>query len=156
MFVRLFLGHLIYVLIQPYLLFFQNPNRSYVILFDKKRREVLMAKNWLGLRNWGLPGGGVEVGESHLEAAIREVGEEIYLELEPGQLRQFCALPGANRFRDGRRSYFLCHLGKREVDFDRRELVAARWCRLDHLPHTNAQMNFVLRRLRQTLNDHND
>ena len=155
MFVRNFLGHLIYILIQPGLLFLEHPNRAYVILFEKKTREVLMVKNWLSLRNWGLPGGGVNVGESHLEAAMREVSEEIYLELEPGRLRQFCALPGANRFRDGRRSYFLCHLGKRTVDFNRRELVAARRCRLDRLPRTNPQVSFVLRRLSQALDDHN-
>lgn len=35
---------------------------------------------------WELPGGGIDPGESYLEAAVREIGEETGLALDPGQV----------------------------------------------------------------------
>jgi 8-oxo-dGTP pyrophosphatase MutT (NUDIX family) len=42
---------------------------------------------WMPLR-WSLPGGTIEEGESPLEAGIREVYEEVNLDLDPGKTRQ--------------------------------------------------------------------
>src|SRR5690349_14965639 len=35
---------------------------------------------------WELPGGGIDPGESYLEAAVREIREETGLDLDPGQV----------------------------------------------------------------------
>ena len=39
--------------------------------------ELLLVRNWAGAQQWGLPGGGIERGESSEAAAKRELYEEI-------------------------------------------------------------------------------
>lgn len=50
-----------------------------VILNDQGR--VLLVKHSYGRRNWELPGGAAEVGESIVQTALREVGEETGLQV---------------------------------------------------------------------------
>lgn len=50
-----------------------------VLLFHMVTREV--PGGW-----WELPGGGIDPGESHLEAAVREIREETGLVLDPAQV----------------------------------------------------------------------
>jgi ADP-ribose pyrophosphatase YjhB (NUDIX family) len=54
------------------------------IIFDAAAAILLQRRDDNGL--WGLPGGGVEPGESVREAIIREVREETGLEVEPLRL----------------------------------------------------------------------
>ncbi|MEP9381962.1 NUDIX hydrolase [Nocardioides cheoyonin] len=60
-----------------------------VLVVDDRDRILLFADSDPGMpgRHWWMtPGGGIDPGESDLEAAVREVGEETGLELEPGAL----------------------------------------------------------------------
>ena len=148
---KTFLGHLAYILIQPYLFFCEKPNRAYVVLLDEKRIQILLVKNWLSLRRWSLPGGGLEDAESHLQAARREVREEVNLSLPATALKRLEILPGANRFVAGSRVYYLCRRRKCDIDHNRRELVDARWYALDELPPVSDQMTRVLARLADSL-----
>jgi 8-oxo-dGTP pyrophosphatase MutT (NUDIX family) len=43
--------------------------------------EFLLVRNWGGLRSWGLSGGGVERGERPVEAARRELNEEVGIDV---------------------------------------------------------------------------
>lgn len=57
---------------------------SRVLLFDREDRVLLFltkAPDTRGIARWLTPGGGVDPGESHHEAAIRELREETGLEL---------------------------------------------------------------------------
>tara|TARA_A100001037_G_scaffold79513_1_gene71537 strand:+ start:24774 stop:25274 length:501 start_codon:yes stop_codon:yes gene_type:complete len=57
------------------------------IIYDKM---ILLAhptgSNWKN--SFGIPKGGLEKGESNLEAAIREVGEEIGIHIKPNQIEK--------------------------------------------------------------------
>ena len=56
-----------------------NRATSRVLLFDHDRRFLLFltkAPDSSGTARWLTPGGGVDVGESHHEAAVRELQEE--------------------------------------------------------------------------------
>ncbi len=50
--------------------------------------KVLMVKNWYNSGQWQLPGGGIKTDESPLEAAKREVKEEINLSLPENTLHE--------------------------------------------------------------------
>jgi 8-oxo-dGTP pyrophosphatase MutT (NUDIX family) len=76
-----FIGQFLYLLSYPgLLLLIKGTKRAYVIVvFENK---VLVTKNWLGFRRkWRLPGGGAKNNESYMQAAIREVKEEVGIDL---------------------------------------------------------------------------
>jgi 8-oxo-dGTP pyrophosphatase MutT (NUDIX family) len=58
---------------------------SRVLLFDRDDRILLFltkAPDTSGIARWITPGGGVDPGEGHLDAALRELREETGLELD--------------------------------------------------------------------------
>jgi 8-oxo-dGTP diphosphatase len=55
------------------------------IITDGEGR-VLLVRHTYGRKNWDLPGGGVEQGESPMDAAVREVQEESGLSVAPTHL----------------------------------------------------------------------
>lgn len=57
-------------------------------IFDDRRRVLLVHHNY-GRHNWELPGGRGEPAESALETAVREIREELGLEVDP--LRATCS-----------------------------------------------------------------
>lgn len=60
-----------------------------VLLIDDRDRVLLFADTDPGLPGsgwWMTPGGGVDLGESDLDAAVREVEEETGLRVDPGSL----------------------------------------------------------------------
>lgn len=48
--------------------------------------QVLVVKNWLSAGVWALPGGGLEGAEMAIDAAVREVSEELGIAIVPKQL----------------------------------------------------------------------
>ncbi|MBH0128942.1 NUDIX hydrolase [Salinibacterium sp. NK8237] len=62
-----------------------NRATSRVLLFDREQRFLLFltkAPDTSGVARWLTPGGGVDPGESHHEAAVRELEEETGLVIE--------------------------------------------------------------------------
>lgn len=57
---------------------------SAAIIFDDQKRIFLVKLTYQRFHPWGLPGGGVEYGESAVDAVIREVWEEtgVHVEVE--------------------------------------------------------------------------
>lgn len=53
---------------------------AYALVFDEVEQKVLMVKN--RGRDWSLPGGAVEKGETFAQAAIRECKEETNVTIE--------------------------------------------------------------------------
>jgi ADP-ribose pyrophosphatase YjhB (NUDIX family) len=56
------------------------------VVVPGKDDRILLVKHKYGQKKWSLPGGGIELGESVEEAAIREVKEETGLEIEISHL----------------------------------------------------------------------
>jgi len=54
------------------------------VIRDQQGRILLVRPSYKP--TWDLPGGGAEIDESPRDAAIREVGEELGVEVEPGKL----------------------------------------------------------------------
>lgn len=55
---------------------------SAAVIFDQNNRILLVRLTYRRINPWGLPGGGLEYGESSEDAVIREVMEEIGLTVE--------------------------------------------------------------------------
>lgn len=80
------LGRLTFWIIWPALFFYlytSKRTRLLIVCGD----EVLVAKGWLGVGRWELPGGGLHKGEDPLQGALRELHEETGLVVEPDQLK---------------------------------------------------------------------
>lgn len=68
-----------------YNLVFRVP-RARVVVWNE-RGELLLVRNWGGKPQWGLPGGGVDRGETPLQAARRELYEEIGIRIPSDKFR---------------------------------------------------------------------
>lgn len=55
-----------------------KPRARVIVVYEN---QVLLVKNWLGPGNWALPGGGLEHGETPVQAACRELEEEVSLKI---------------------------------------------------------------------------
>lgn len=83
------------------------PVRRVIFMFMKKPRtrvwltnqhgQILLVKGWFGNQKWSLPGGGIERGETAVEAAQRELREETGIRLPQAELTEYTQLrmPGA-------------------------------------------------------------
>ena len=121
-------GRLIYALNWPYISLILKSERAYVLLVDKKLAEVFLVKNLVRWHDtWWLPGGGLNRGESLVQAVCREVREEIGLRLDPAGLEKLLTLPGKNKLRAGQRTVFTYAFEKRPLSFNRREIAEAGW-----------------------------
>jgi 8-oxo-dGTP pyrophosphatase MutT (NUDIX family) len=79
------IGNLFFWLLWPGLYFYlKNSTRTRVII--STGNKILIVKNWLGPGEYTLPGGGIMKHEKPRDAAVREIAEEIGVNLEPNLL----------------------------------------------------------------------
>lgn len=69
--------YLFWPLLWVYVKFRVRANVLLVVEQDGSEPELLLTKNWLGPNSWTVPGGGVDQGETGVEAGLRELGEEL-------------------------------------------------------------------------------
>ncbi len=110
--------------------------RDAVLLF--RHEGVFSAGDMQGLALWAPPGGGLKQGESHEEAAAREVWEETALEdavIGPCVWLRDIVFTWGGHVYDARERYHVCRASSFEVDTanqeeaERREITAHRWWR---------------------------
>lgn len=97
--------------------------------------EVLLVRDWLGSQRWNMPGGGVHRGEKPKNGLVRELQEELSLEVQPKQLKQIMK---AEQNEHGVRFLaVVCRLSlksKQSFTIQKSELIEAGWHKLSKLP----------------------
>lgn len=113
--------------------------RVRVLVYSRVGDQVLLVKNVVGSKNWTLPGGGVEAGETDQRAACRELEEELGLKLDPKELLHlYTAQPGSKN--SGVRQLapiFLVVIDKNSLDisnYRKIEIMEVIWAKVDDLP----------------------
>jgi 8-oxo-dGTP pyrophosphatase MutT (NUDIX family) len=124
-----------------------------VILIDESQRVLMFrhegdfrTEDFAGASLWALPGGGVEAGESHEEAARRELWEETGLvepDIGPCVWLRDLVLEWNGKHFDCRERYHVCHAANFAIDpanqspQERIEMTASYWWSLEEI--TNAR-----------------
>lgn len=109
------IGRFLYYLLFPFIaLILRNQPRTRVIVHNNSR--VLLVKHWLGSGNWDVPGGGVHKNELYKNGAVRELKEELGLNLKPD------GLSAIGRY-DMRFGITSIHLEYFIIEFDQKDIV---------------------------------
>ena len=86
------MGTFLYYLLWPAVWFYaplKTRVRAKILVGD----EVLYVKNWFGPGTWQLPGGGLKIGETSVQTAVREVKEELGIELNNKDMTSYTKEP---------------------------------------------------------------
>lgn len=109
----------------------QVPRVSMAIITAGDRVLMVRRRQQEGKLLWAFPGGGIEAGESAEQAAIREVAEEVALEVKSVRVLGARVHPqtGADM------TYVACEpvAGEARVE-DAEELAEVAWIRLEEIP----------------------
>lgn len=113
-------------------LMLNNTQRTRVLLI--KDDEYLLCKTWLSHGKWSLPGGGIKKNEDIALAAVREVKEELNIELNHDLLTSL----GTSQYEHGA-VHFTVHIFAYKVEnasikLQWPEIVDARWFDKNSLP----------------------
>jgi 8-oxo-dGTP pyrophosphatase MutT (NUDIX family) len=93
---------------------------------------VLLVRHTYGSPAWDLPGGGVKRDEQPLNAARREIGEELGIEVD--HWNHIGALRSTVYHRNDTLNFFSAELPAPNLKLDRAELADARWFPRDAVP----------------------
>lgn len=122
------LGTILFYLLWP-LVWFYAPLRVRVRVMLIVGTQVAVVKNWFGPSAWQLPGGGMKFGEQVFETAVREMHEELGVELKETTVQQLTTEPEIVKA-EGllfRYHYVVCKLdAKPEFELSK-EVIDASW-----------------------------
>jgi 8-oxo-dGTP pyrophosphatase MutT (NUDIX family) len=76
-------GTILYYLAWP-LIWFYGPLNIRVRVIIKCKSEIIMVKNWFGPNSLQLPGGGKKFNEKPTDTAVREIKEELGIDISGG------------------------------------------------------------------------
>lgn len=118
----------------PYaMLYGQFARKPRVRILIRHKDNILLVKNWIGMQSWSLPGGGIDRDESSLEAAHREVKEEVGIILAKDPTPTLIA-PSPEPTTLFRIQLFDIELKKKpQVTIDELEIIEYRWVNLKDL-----------------------
>lgn len=121
-------GTFLYYLLWP-LVWFYAPLRVRVRVLIVVDEQVAVVKNWFGPNSWQFPGGGMKIGESAVETALREVHEEFSISFDKNvalQLTDESEIVRANGLLF-RYHYVLCRIDTKPEFVVSKEIVDTSW-----------------------------
>lgn len=124
-------GTFLYYLLWP-LVWFYAPLRVRVRVLLVVDSQVVVVKNWFGPNSWQFPGGGMKVGESAVDTALRETSEEFGINLDKNTAQQLTEEPAIVRANGllFRYHYVLFRADKRPDFVISKEIVDTSWVQL--------------------------
>jgi len=112
--------------------FVVRPRTTGVRCIIKNEGQILLIRMSYGLKRWTLPGGGVGRGETLEEAVIREVREEVGIEIKT--LRKLGSVFFGEEYKRDTMWVFSAKVESREFKIDEFEILKAGWFSPDNLP----------------------
>jgi len=114
-----------------------SPPRSRVLVV--RNGSILLVGSWLGSGKMTIPGGGINKGEAPIDAAVRELHEELGLLVTTSQLRPLGLREVTGRLNLLSRHYlFVVELESMPVIQPARlEVIHYNWTRIDELGNVN-------------------
>jgi len=127
-------GRIVYKFMRPFLgLFFSGKLRTRALIIHKS--QILLVRNWKGRQRWTLPGGGAKNNESSQGAIIRELKEELGLNVKKTELE---FISEVNHVEGSAKYpvviYRLKFVKKPTFSMHRPELIDAEWWQVNDLP----------------------
>ncbi len=113
--------------------------RTRVVLFNKANNKVLLVRSLISDQKWHLPGGGMHTNEKAVHGALRELREEVGIELEPKQLRFICEQQESDKGARFTVFYYQARALNPVIAKRRFEIIEAGWFRPNDLPKNTAQ-----------------
>jgi 8-oxo-dGTP pyrophosphatase MutT (NUDIX family) len=141
-----FIGRVCYYLSWPlvYMMLRRTCRTRVLIICDG---QVVVVHGWLANGKWQLPGGGRHRGESSLQAAIREVHEEVGLWLEPSQLQFLVSIPKQSGQLPFNIDMYAVEMPRKlDLTPQRGEIIDAGWLPLKNIAATNCNPDVLLAR----------
>ncbi|PIR97910.1 MAG: ADP-ribose pyrophosphatase [Candidatus Colwellbacteria bacterium CG10_big_fil_rev_8_21_14_0_10_42_22] len=111
------------------------------VLLEKEGKFLLVQESTSGIRGlWGLPGGGIDGGESPEQAAEREVEEESGFDVE--LIRKIAEIQ--DKKRNSVRHIFLGKIKSGELRIDKREHIDAGWFSKEEMQSLKLRGDWVI------------
>jgi 8-oxo-dGTP pyrophosphatase MutT (NUDIX family) len=121
------IGKLLFISLLPLIrIVIRHTERAYVCI--ECEGSVLLVKNWLARDTWRFPGGGVSKDERPTQAIVREVYEELHIQLDERDLVLYeTRVMRADRLGFSY-SLYVCHLGALpKLSQNKFEIVDSQW-----------------------------
>ncbi len=106
--------------------------------------EILVVKSWIGNSKWTIPGGGIKIGEASIDALIREVKEEVGIELKSTSCQNvgdFIYNSTGLRYRYA--LYAIKLKAKPSINVNKTEIVDAEWLKLSKINQSNSNSDAI-------------
>ncbi len=128
---RKILNKLLFPIVRFYW-FISRPESEGVKCIIENEGCILLIRNTYGRMQWTFPGGRIEKGESPEETAIREVQEEVGIQIE--DLRLLGKLLSTREYKKDNVFCFGAKAKNKEIHIDTAEILEAKWFAATELP----------------------
>jgi 8-oxo-dGTP diphosphatase len=133
------IGRLAYIVVSPAIFVYAALSKPRTRLLIIVNDEVLVVKNWLGAGNWSLPGGGAHKNEKPIAAAMREVKEELGIDISSVEIEALgTQVSVESKLLKSKYYLFAAKLNKKpKLTLQQLEIRDATWLAVDEINQVN-------------------